>query len=188
MDTKPWTGLRARLYSVIYRSPKSNTLVVESAGLSASDRVLDVGCGPGAAVRVAAGIVVAGEAAGVDRSQPMIDIARRRSRRFANTRFEVGAAESLPFSDGSFTVVWSAHSFHHWGDREAGLAEMLRVLADGGRGLVLEDDGKTHGLTDSQARTVMADMERLGFKDLAIEKVHKQVIISGVRGSPNLPS
>ncbi|NNF87504.1 MAG: methyltransferase domain-containing protein, partial [Acidimicrobiia bacterium] len=87
MDTKPWTGFRARIYSVIWRSPKTNSLVVRLAGLSASDRVLDIGCGPGAAVRKAAAIVVDGEAAGVDRSEPMVDIARRRSRRFPNARF-----------------------------------------------------------------------------------------------------
>ncbi|MBT8166142.1 MAG: class I SAM-dependent methyltransferase [Acidimicrobiia bacterium] len=186
MDTKPWTGFRARIYSVIWRSPKTNSLVVRLAGLSASDRVLDIGCGPGAAVRKAAAIVVDGEAAGVDRSEPMVDIARRRSRRFPNARFEVGSAESLPFADGSFTVVWTAHSFHHWEDRDAGLAEMLRVLSDGGRGLILETDGKKHGLTDSASAAVVADMERLGFRDVAVEKVDKQVIISGVCGSPNL--
>ena len=180
MDTKPWTGFRARIYSIIWRSPKTNSLVVKLAGLSASDRVLDIGCGPGVAVRKAAAIVVDGEAAGVDRSEPMVDIARRRSRRFPNARFEVGSAESLPFPDESFTKVWTAHSFHHWEDRVAGLAEMLRVLADGGRGFILETDGKKHGLTDDAAAAVMADMERLGFQHLAIEKVDKQVIISGV--------
>jgi ubiquinone/menaquinone biosynthesis C-methylase UbiE len=187
MDTKPWTGIRATVYSLIYRSPKTNALVVRSAGLSASDRVLDIGCGPGAAVRQAARIVVSGAAAGVDRSEPMIDIARRRSRRFPNTRFEVGSAESLPFPDGSFTAVWTAHSFHHWEDRAAGLAEMSRVLADGGRALILETDGKKHGLTDAGSAAVVADMERLGFREVVIDKVDKQVIISGVSGSPNLP-
>jgi len=184
MDTKPWTGFKSRIYSVIYRAPKTNSLIVRLAGLNPSDRTLDIGCGPGAAVRKAAAVVVAGEAAGVDRSEPMVEIARRRSRKFANTRFEVGSAESLPFPDDSFTVVWTAHSFHHWEDREAGLAEMLRVLADGGRGFILETDGKKHGLTDSATATVMADMERLGFRDVASEKAEKQVIISGVvRGS-----
>ncbi len=184
MDTKPWTGFRSKLYSVRYRAPKTNTLIVRLAGLAASDRALDIGCGPGTAVRKAAAVVVAGEAAGVDRSEPMVEIARRRSRRLANTRFEVGSAESLPFPDDSFTVVWTAHSFHHWEDREAGLAEMLRVLADGGRGLILETDGKKHGLTDSASETVMATMERLGFRDVGLQKVDKQVIISGVaRGS-----
>ena len=180
MDTKPWTGFRSKIYSLLYRAPKTNALVVRLAGLNDSDRVLDIGCGPGAAVRLAAATVTSGEAAGVDRSEPMIEIARRRSRRFDNTRFEVGSAESLPFTDGSFSVVWTAHSFHHWEDRAAGLAEMLRVLADGGRGLVLETDGKKHGLTDSGSASVMADMERLGFQDVAMEKVDKQVIISGV--------
>ncbi len=188
MDDKPWSRLRAWLYSLLFRSPKSNELVVRLADLSRSDRALDIGCGPGAAVRLAAGIVAEGEAVGVDRAEAMVDIARRRSTDFDNIRFEVGSAERLPFADGTFTVAWTAHSFHHWEDRARGLAEMRRVLEGGGRALILEQDGKKHGLTDSQAAEVIADMEGVGFRDVAIVKVDKQVVVSGVCGPPNLDS
>ncbi|MGI9627444.1 MAG: class I SAM-dependent methyltransferase [Longimicrobiales bacterium] len=184
MDTKPWSGFKAKLYSVLYRAPKSNNLVVNLAGLSESDRALDIGCGPGAAVRAAA--ETARESTGVDRAEAMVEIARRRSRNLENTRFEVGSAESLPFPDDSFTVVWTAHSFHHWEDRDAGLAEMLRVLSPGGRALILETAGKKHGLTDSGAKAVIVDLESLGFQQVASKIVDKQVVISGV--TPNLPT
>ena len=182
MDTKAWSGFRAKLYSLLFRAPKSNRLLVDLAELLPSDRSLDIGCGPGAAVRMAADIVSRGEAVGVDRAQPMIDIARRRSSGYGNVRFEVGSAESLPFPDASFTVVWTAHSFHHWEDRRAGLAEMRRVLAEGGRGLILEQHGKKHGLTDPQTEAVRADLESLGFSGVSARKVDKQVVISAVAG------
>ncbi len=186
MDSKPWSGLRAWIYSFIFRAPKSNRLVVSLAELSPSDRALDIGCGPGAAVRMAADIVVEGEAIGVDRAPAMIDIARKRSTAFPNTRFEVGSAESLPFPDGEFTVIWTAHSFHHWEDRRTGLAEMVRVLADGGRALILEQHGKKHGLTDAEAEAVTAELETAGFSDISVDRVDKQVVISAVNGSPIL--
>jgi len=180
MDTKPWSGFRARLYSFVYRSRQSNRLLVNLLHLTPSDRTLDVGCGTGVAVRLAAEIAMAGEAVGVDRAEAMVDIARKRSSDFGNVRFEVGQAESLPFEDGSFTVVWTAHSFHHWEDRQDGLAEMRRVLSDGGRAVILEHDGKKHGLTDAGVARVTAAMEGLGFSPVSVQKVDKQVIITAV--------
>lgn len=177
MDDKPWSGFRSWLYSLVFRTPKSNRLIVDLAELSAPDRALDVGCGPGAAVRLAGEITA--EAVGVDRAQPMIDIARKRSGQHQNVRFEVGSAESLPFSDGAFTVAWTAHSYHHWEDPVAGFTEIHRVLAAGGRFLILEQDGKKHGLTDSQSQQVVTQLEGLGFRDVGITKVDKQILISG---------
>ena len=188
MDTSPWSGFRARLYSLIFRAPQTNRQIVELAGLSTTDRTIDIGCGPGSAVRLAAELVVEGEAVGVDRAEPMVRIARRRSSRHPNTRFETGSAESLPFPNGVFTVAWTAHSFHHWEDRSTGLTEMLRVLSPGGRAFILEQDGKKHGLTDAQTGEVVAEMERLGFGSVGVQKLDKQVVISGVAGLPDPPA
>lgn len=38
-----------------------------------------------------------------------------------------GAAERLPFPDGSFDVALAVLTVHHWGDRAAGVAELRRV-------------------------------------------------------------
>ena len=107
----------------------------------------------------------------------MVEIARRRSRAHANAEFRVGSAEALPFGAGSFTVVWTAHSFHHWADRMAGLAEMRRVLDDGGRALILEQDGKKHGLTAPEADNVAADLAEAGFGAVEIVRRDDQVVI-----------
>ena len=86
----------------------------------------------------------------------------------------------MPFEDGSFTVVWTAHSFHHWEDRQAGLAEMRRLLSHGGRAVILEHDGKKHGLTDAGVAKVTAALEGLGFSPVSVQKVDRQVIITAV--------
>jgi ubiquinone/menaquinone biosynthesis C-methylase UbiE len=53
-------------------------------------------------------------------------------------RFLAGTAEHLPGPDGAFDLVVTITSFDHWADQEAGLRECARVMAPGGR-LVLVD-------------------------------------------------
>jgi ubiquinone/menaquinone biosynthesis C-methylase UbiE len=50
--------------------------------------------------------------------------------------FVVADVASMPFPDASFDVVISSYAVHHWPDRDAGLAEMMRVLRPGGRAII----------------------------------------------------
>jgi ubiquinone/menaquinone biosynthesis C-methylase UbiE len=95
-------------------------------GLSARQHTLDVGCGTGLASRplIENGVAVTG----VDVSEPMIDIARKRS---PAATWVVGAAEKLPFENHSFDAAISAQTFHHF-DRTAAMRELVRVLRPGG--------------------------------------------------------
>jgi SAM-dependent methyltransferase len=103
-------------------------------------RVLEVGCGPGRlSIRLARqhGIDVIGldlDPAMIERARANADSAGTRGPR--GPSFVVGDVASLPFPDGSFDVVVSTLSMHHWADPMAGLAEIGRVLRPGGRALV----------------------------------------------------
>lgn len=162
-----WRGLMRWLYPFLYRNPPSNRLVVEAAALAPDDRVLDIGCGPGAAVRAAAPLVE--EAVGADPSDRMLRMARRRSRALPNVRYSQTPAHQLPFENDSFTAAWTVHSMHHWGDEEAGISEVRRVLASGGRFLVVErfDPGKPWGIDDAGISRITSIMEDAGFADVA---------------------
>ncbi len=178
-DIKPWSGFRARLYSLIFRNPDSNELVVKLAGLGPDDRALDIGCGPGAAVRNASEI--AREAVGVDRAEKMLEIARKRSAGRPNVRFEVGAVESLPFAENEFDAAWSVHAFHHWEDQEAGLAECRRVLVPGGRLLIVEKDvkkSKGHGITSAGIDEATVSLRQAGFAEVAVTKHDDQFVLT----------
>ena len=71
------------------------------APLRGDERALDVGCGTGALAYVLAPLV--GEVVGVDSEEEYIAAAREGAP--ANCTFEVGDAESLPFSYGDFDLV-----------------------------------------------------------------------------------
>jgi ubiquinone/menaquinone biosynthesis C-methylase UbiE len=109
---------------------------LEALELTPVDRLLDVGCGTGAASRAAAR--TAASVTGVDLSPKMIAEAKDLGGALENVRFEVADAERLPFDDGSFTAVLCSNSFHHYPDPAAAVREMARVLSPGGR-LVIGD-------------------------------------------------
>ena len=178
-DTSPWSRLRSEVYSFFGRNPKSNRRIVAVADLDATQHVLDIGCGPGAAVRAAAAAVA--RAVGVDRSKSMIEIARRRSGGHDNVGFQVAAAEQLPFPNQSFDRVWTIHAFHHWEEPEAGLAESLRVLRPGGEFLIIESEASgSHGVSAERAAEIAVELERLGFAATSVSKPHKQIVVTAI--------
>jgi ubiquinone/menaquinone biosynthesis C-methylase UbiE len=77
---------------------------------------------------------------GLDLDPAMIEHARANAGRSATARpqpsFVAGDVAALPFPDGSFDMVVSMLSMHHWADATDGLAEIGRVLRSDGRALV----------------------------------------------------
>jgi len=147
--------------------------VADVAGVGPADSVLDVGCGPGTAVRVA--VARGAKATGVDPSRVALALARAISsaRRSRGATWVEAPAESLPLGDGSVTVAWSLSAVHHWSDRRQGLAELRRVLAPGGRVVLVErlsPEGARgharHGLSAVQAGSVAGEMAAAGFCDV----------------------
>jgi ubiquinone/menaquinone biosynthesis C-methylase UbiE len=110
------------------------------------DRVLDVATGTGYTALGLAPLVR--EVIGVDVSEGML--AQARAKGMANARFELGAAEALPFPDGAFDVVVSRIAPHHFTSVPAFVGEAHRVLKPGGRLLIADttvpdDDAVTAG-------------------------------------------
>lgn len=77
---------------------------------------------------------------GVDLTEAMLTEARERCERagLTNVRFDPGNAEALPYDDGSFEVVITRLSFHHFPDPGRVLDEMVRVTRPGGRLAVID--------------------------------------------------
>ncbi|HXH82453.1 MAG TPA: methyltransferase domain-containing protein [Candidatus Tectomicrobia bacterium] len=132
----------ARTYDDGQRKPwflRGQAAALDAAGLQEDDRLLDVGCGTGSAVIAAARRPVA-RACGIDVSPEMIVRARRNADGLAGVEFRVADAEAIPYPDATFTAVICTNSFHHYSEPLRALAELRRVLAPGGRLVVLDPD------------------------------------------------
>lgn len=163
-----WPWILGKLYALIQRNPASNRALFELAEIAPDDRILDVGCGAGGALVLAAEVVGEENVAGADPTSALAGTARRR---LPGARIEVAPAEALPFDDTSFTLVWTIASHHHWRDSHSGLTEIFRVLEPGGRLLLAEHRTKRnggHGLTMREAEDLRLVLEEVGFEEVEI--------------------
>ena len=136
---------------------------IEKFQLKDTDHVLEIGFGPGTAVKLAA--QQAGFVAGIDPSAEMVRQAARRNRAMIRTgRVELkqGSAISLPHPDGQFSVVFEIHSFHHWEDSQKGLMETFRVLRQGGQFLMCLNSME-FGSKRSEALQIAEKLRGVGF-------------------------
>jgi ubiquinone/menaquinone biosynthesis C-methylase UbiE len=98
--------------------------LAEFASVAAGQRVLDVGCGPGALTAELVKRLGADSVWAVDPSERFVDAARARH---AGVRVQRSSAEALPFEDGFFDAALAQLVVHFMADPGAGLREMARV-------------------------------------------------------------
>lgn len=176
-EVERWPPWVARLYAMVSSDPPSNHAVIAYADPGPGDVVVDIGCGAGAALRLAADR--GARAIGVEPSPAMADQARRRSVASPLVEVRAGHAADLPVDDASVSHVLAIATYHHWPDRRAGLEEVRRALAPGGR--VFIGEARTgwlchHGLSESDVQETIALLEDTGFRNARAEVVRPRLL------------
>jgi ubiquinone/menaquinone biosynthesis C-methylase UbiE len=100
--------------------------------------ILDVGCGTGRLLRSAEALFPRASLEGVDAAGEMVRQAQAVLPEGSRIRLRQAVAEKLPFADGSFDLVFSTMTFHHWADQRTGIGEVARVLTPSGRWLLAD--------------------------------------------------
>jgi SAM-dependent methyltransferase len=105
------------------------TAFADLVAVRAGQRVLDVGCGPGALTEVLVGRVGSELVSAVDPSQSFVDALRSMVPEVQVLR---SVAEDLPFGDAAFDATLAQLVVHFMTDPVVGLGEMARVTRPGG--------------------------------------------------------
>lgn len=120
------------------------TKAVKALGQHCPRRVLDVATGTGDFAILTARLLHPAEIVGVDISEGMMEVARRKvaeqaeALRGTQITFRKEDCLNLGFPDASFDAVTVAYGVRNFQDLDAGLAEMYRVLRAGGHLLIVE--------------------------------------------------
>ena len=117
-SARDWADIQEGVVRKLYET------VLERMRVGRGTRYLDVGCGSGMAVQIAA--ARGAEVSGFDAAEAMLAIARERT---PNGDFRIGDLESLPYTDRSFDAVTGFNSFQFAGNPVLALAEARRVVA-----------------------------------------------------------
>ena len=103
--------------------------LADLADVRGGQRVLDVGCGPGALTAELVRRLGPEAVSAVDPSEPFVAAARARN---PGVDVHLASAEQLPFAEGTFDATLAQLVVHFMSDPVAGLAEMARVTRQGG--------------------------------------------------------
>lgn len=151
-------------------------ILIDRAGLTAAQRVLDVGCGTGS-------LAIAIKRAQPDTAVTALDpdpLALARARRKAvragvQLQFDRGFGDALPYGAATFERVFSSFMLHHLSPelQQRMLAEVLRVLSPGGRFLLIDfassDHSRVFGRRMQGAERAATDLRAAGFGEVRVE-------------------
>ena len=110
----------------------------ELGHFSGTEKVIDVGCGPGLVSHYLSQFV--GEVVGIDLTPAMVDLANETAlkSKISNASFMQGNMSLLPFPAQHFDAAVTRYTFHHLENPQIAFSEMVRVTRSGGKVIVVD--------------------------------------------------
>lgn len=134
----------ARRLESAYKTPEiveQRRIVVDELSLEFDESVLDIGVGPGLlAFELAGEVGIDGTLLGIDTSEAMLEMARKRCKALPQARFEIADACSLPCGDAEMDAAAVTQVYEYVQDIPKALAELHRVLKPGARAIIVDSD------------------------------------------------
>ena len=112
--------------------------LAEMLVLQGDEEILDVATGTGRVARPVAKRLKGGRVIGVDQALAMLDVGHQHDDPIPAYYQSAGEADALPFKPKSFDRAFVSFSLHHFHNSEGVVKEVLRVLKNGGRFVVLD--------------------------------------------------
>ncbi|TCW66077.1 class I SAM-dependent methyltransferase [Burkholderia sp. SRS-25] len=162
-----------------YNRP-DNVWTLSLLAIGDGERALEVGFGPGDAIRLAAEAAPSCRIAGVDHSATMLAAAKQLNRVFieqGRVRLSLGSIDALPFASDAFDNAFSINCIYFWRDPAHGLGELRRVVRRGGIVAITVRDIERAPYDAYRPDTLARLMTDAGFASVAIHR-------NGVRSHP----
>jgi ubiquinone/menaquinone biosynthesis C-methylase UbiE len=147
---------------------------LELMNIQQGDRILELGCGAGYAMKLILEKSLAEEIVGLDISPTIIRSARIRNKKAIHekrAKLVQANLNQLPFHNEYFNTVFSIQTIYFWTDIATTLSEIFRVLKPEGVVILTFSDGKEDetwegikGITENQ---VIPYMKNAGFRDVS---------------------
>ena len=167
---------------------RRNHWAVSLLEIERDDRVLEIGFGPGIAVRALARIATEGIVCGVDHSKEMLRQATRRNAgaiQAGRVDLRLGSVERLPAFGEQFDKILAVNTMGFWNQPSRRLEELRRVLRPGGRIAIAHqprDPGATDATTASRADGIATALTLAGFADVRVHTLSLRPAVACVLG------
>lgn len=116
-----------------------NDWIISLLDVQPSDHVLEIGFGPGYAIKKIAAMLESGKVVGVDFSKTMLTEAQKLCKEEINNRLvelQLGTASSIPYDEGTFDTMFAINVLYFWDDPTIELQEIYRVLKTHGKAVI----------------------------------------------------
>ena len=172
-------GIVGRLVGRVMTHRRSNRernrWAVSLLDVQPTDRVLEVGFGPGLAIAELATRAAEGHVYGIDHSEVMVEQASRRNRaaiRAGRVELVHASVDQLPHLTEPLDAILAVNSVGFWPDPLARLTEVRRLLRPGGRVALVSQPrcpGATRHTTNRAAQELQDLLTEASFVDLRVE-------------------
>jgi SAM-dependent methyltransferase len=190
------TGLRGSAAGLLMAHRPSNrrrnAWAVSLLDVQRHDRVLELGFGPGLAIRELSRIAAEGYVCGIDHSELMLRWARRRNAdglRRGVVDLRLGSVDELPAFDALFDKILAVNTMVFGSEPVARLAELRRLLRPGGLIAVAHQPrgpGATDETSAAKGREIAVALIRARFTEVRLETMRLKpavVCALGVNGA-----
>jgi ubiquinone/menaquinone biosynthesis C-methylase UbiE len=154
---------------------RRNRWVVTQLDLRLSDRVLEVGFGPGIAIEAFAEALPHGHVYGIDHSEVMVRQATRRNRKAVRSgivELTRTSVDELPALGQPLDAILAVNSMWFWPEPAKRLNELRSLLRSGGR-IAITSQPRWKGATADTSRAQAADtqsaLDAAGFTNMRVE-------------------
>jgi len=168
---------------------KRNAWAVSLMDVQPSDRVLEIGFGPGIAVREIARRATRGQVVGIDRSAVMRAQAARRNAaaiREGRVSLTVASIEDRLVFEGPFDKVLAVNNMGMWSEPALRLKELARLLRDGGLIAIVSQPrcpGATAETTVAAASQIVEELKAAGLVTIRLETLDLKPPVACVIGT-----